>query len=151
MSHPNRSKNNPSQARNPKPEEILRLRLSAQLTPSEAAKLVHSSQVAWEQWETGERPMHPTFWRLFRQRTTRKTSVGGRLYAEVADPDAPNIHVVWLADRSRSIGAVAGPVDGAWACFYASNVGEKRPAGLDGAYRHHSIEDALRAFEPLLD
>jgi putative transcriptional regulator len=148
MSHPNRSKRNPSPARNPSPEEVRQLRLSLGLTAGEAAKRVHASPGAWQQWEAGERPMHPVFWRTFRIEASKK--VIGRLGAELIDPDDPFMYVVREVEGRASLGIVAGPFDDRWACFYASEVGAPRPPGLDGSYRHQSFEAALAAFEQLL-
>lgn len=62
--HPNRSRRgNP--AANPKPDEIKAAREAASLTQTEAAQLVYTSLRAWQQWEYGERRMHPAFWELF--------------------------------------------------------------------------------------
>lgn len=62
--HPNRSRAG-HPARNPKPAEILRARKAAGLTQTDAATLIHASMRAWQQWEAGERKMHPAFWDLF--------------------------------------------------------------------------------------
>lgn len=46
------------------------------------AKQVHTSRRAWQQWERGERRMHPAFWDLFcrkaraRPLTPRKSQNG---------------------------------------------------------------------------
>lgn len=50
----------------PVPEEIRAAREVAELTQAQAAALVHCSPRAFEQWEAGERGMHPAFWELFR-------------------------------------------------------------------------------------
>lgn len=62
--HPNRSMNN--DARNPAPVEIVAARVAIGLTQTEAAALIYVSYRAWQQWESGERRMHPAFWELFR-------------------------------------------------------------------------------------
>jgi len=67
--HPNRSKSNPGAPRYPKPDEIREAREAAELTPDEAGEVVHSSAIFWQEWENGERPMHPAFWELFRIKT----------------------------------------------------------------------------------
>lgn len=66
-SHPNRSKTKPS--RNPKPAEILAAREAAGLTQQACADLLHTSIRSWQQWEYGERAMHPAFWELFNKKT----------------------------------------------------------------------------------
>lgn len=62
--HPNRGRHNPSG--NPSPNEIIEARLKAGLTQTEAGQLIHASLGAWQQWEAGDRRMHPAFWELFR-------------------------------------------------------------------------------------
>jgi DNA-binding transcriptional regulator YiaG len=49
----------------PSPSDVLAARHAAGLTQAEAAKLVHTSLRAWQQWEYGERRMHPAMWELF--------------------------------------------------------------------------------------
>lgn len=63
--HPNRSKQKPSKSRNPTPEEISGARESSGLTQEAAATLVHSKLRSWQQWEAGDRRMHPAFFELF--------------------------------------------------------------------------------------
>jgi len=56
----------------PAPEAIVRLRLAVQefagvrITEGQAlcADMVHTSTRAWQQWEHGDRRMHPAFWEL---------------------------------------------------------------------------------------
>jgi len=64
--HPNRSRRGDSPARTPSPEEIRAAREAAGLTQTEAAGLVHASMRAWQQWEAGNRRMHPAIWELWR-------------------------------------------------------------------------------------
>lgn len=49
----------------PTPEEIRSARLEAGLTQSQAADLVCSKLRTWQQWEAGDRGMHPGLWALF--------------------------------------------------------------------------------------
>lgn len=71
MNHPNRSKNSP--ARNPRPAQIIAARELIQtarnidITDAQiwCAELLHTSIRTWQQWETGDRRMHPSFWELF--------------------------------------------------------------------------------------
>lgn len=63
VSHPNRSGSGLS--RNPQPSEIITAREASGLTQSEAAALVHSGLRTWQQWEAGDRRMHPALWELF--------------------------------------------------------------------------------------
>lgn len=149
MSHPNRSKKNPSEARNPKPDEIRQLRLASGLSLAEAAKRVYAAPGAWEHWETGERPMHPVFWRNFRIAVTK--TIVGRVTSQLMDPDDPFTYMVRDVQHKSFLGVIAGPHEGRWACFYAAEVGAPRPPGLGGRYEHETLERALAAFEPVLD
>ena len=68
--HPNRG--HPGPGSNPTPALIIQGRTDAGLTQTEAAAVVHSSLRAWQQWESGDRRMHPAFWNLFLLRTTEE-------------------------------------------------------------------------------
>jgi putative transcriptional regulator len=61
--HPNRS--GKGRCRNPKPDEIQRMREKHSLTQDGAATLVCSKLRSWQQWEAGDRQMHPATWHLF--------------------------------------------------------------------------------------
>lgn len=61
-------------ATNPKPEQIKEARENANMTQSEAAKMLHSHINTWHQWESGKRTMHPAFWELFLIKSQRTTS-----------------------------------------------------------------------------
>jgi DNA-binding transcriptional regulator YiaG len=50
---------------NPKPEDIKAARQAAGLTQTQAGALVHTTVRVWQQWEAGDRAMHPAFWELF--------------------------------------------------------------------------------------
>ncbi len=50
--------------RHPDPAEIRATRESAGLTQSQAAALVCVTLRNWQQWEAGERRMHPGLWEL---------------------------------------------------------------------------------------
>lgn len=67
--HPNRGRGNP--AANPKPEQIRAEREAAGLTQTAAATLVHTTCRTWQQWEAGDRRMHPAFFELFRIKSSR--------------------------------------------------------------------------------
>jgi putative transcriptional regulator len=62
--HPNRSKKSSPES-NPKIREIRAARENAGLTQTEAGALVYVTLRGWQQWEAGERSMHPAFWELF--------------------------------------------------------------------------------------
>lgn len=51
---------------NPTPEEIRETRLSAGLTQTQAARLIHSTLRTWQDHEAGKARMHPASWSLFR-------------------------------------------------------------------------------------
>lgn len=53
----------------PLPKDIKAARLGSGLTQSGAGLLVHSSLRAWQQWEAGDRKMHPAVWELFLLKT----------------------------------------------------------------------------------
>ncbi len=63
--HPNRSQAK-SLARNPDPAEIISSRQNAGLTQTQAAKIIYSALRTWQQWESGDRRMHPGLWELFK-------------------------------------------------------------------------------------
>jgi DNA-binding transcriptional regulator YiaG len=49
----------------PTPSEILTARQAVGFTQTQAAALVHSALRTWQQWEAGDRAMHPGLWELF--------------------------------------------------------------------------------------
>ncbi|MBP7657196.1 MAG: helix-turn-helix transcriptional regulator [Pseudoxanthomonas sp.] len=50
----------------PDPAEIRTAREAAGLSQTAAAELVHGKLRTWQQWEAGDRKMHPGLWELFR-------------------------------------------------------------------------------------
>jgi DNA-binding transcriptional regulator YiaG len=50
---------------NPAPAEVKAAREAAELTQRAAAELLYTSTRVWQQWEAGDRRMHPTFWEHF--------------------------------------------------------------------------------------
>ena len=50
---------------NPEPADIRQARDVAGLTQTEAAALLFTTCRVWQQWEAGDRRMHPAFWELF--------------------------------------------------------------------------------------
>lgn len=58
-------KSTPSIPANPAPEKIREARESSGLSQTAAAELVHSGLRTWQQWEAGDRKMHPGLWELF--------------------------------------------------------------------------------------
>lgn len=55
-----------SDSSSPSPEEVREAREVAGLSQTEAGALVHTTCRTWQQWEAGDRRMHPAFWELFR-------------------------------------------------------------------------------------
>ena len=53
--------------------EAIKARLGVGITAAQdwCAAAVHTSRRAWQQWETGDRAMHPAFWELFQIKTRR--------------------------------------------------------------------------------
>ena len=68
-SHPNRSSARDKAGATPLPMHLRAARDAAGLTQTAAAALVHTSCRVWQQWEAGDRRMHPAFWELFRLKT----------------------------------------------------------------------------------
>lgn len=56
-------------SQSPAPATIAAAREAAGLTQTAAAELVHSALRTWQQWEAGDRKMHPGLWELFRIKT----------------------------------------------------------------------------------
>jgi len=66
--HPNRGRTE-NAARNPNPAEIKAGRETLGLSQTAAAQVVHTTCRTWQQWEAGDRRMHPAFWELFARKT----------------------------------------------------------------------------------
>ena len=52
-------------AKPPTTAAITAAREHAGLTKTQAGALLHTNYRTWQQWEVGERKMHPAFWELF--------------------------------------------------------------------------------------
>ncbi len=59
----------PKRWRSPSPEMILKARKAAGLTQREAAEKCYSALRSWQDWEYGQRRMHPAIWQVFLQAT----------------------------------------------------------------------------------
>jgi len=67
----------------PAPSMVLALRESLQarehlgITAAQdrCAEMLHTSRRAWQQWEHGDRKMHPAFWELIRIKIRSKQTV----------------------------------------------------------------------------
>lgn len=55
-----------SEMDSPTPSEIIAQRKAAALTQTEAGELIYTAIRTWQQWEKGDRKMHPALWELFR-------------------------------------------------------------------------------------
>jgi DNA-binding XRE family transcriptional regulator len=62
MNHPNRSRSRKTPGANPSPEKIAKTREEADLTQTQAAEMIYSTMRTWQQWEGGQRRMHPALW-----------------------------------------------------------------------------------------
>ena len=83
--HPNRSRAK-SPASNPTPDEIFGMRINAGITQQHAADLVYSGLRTWQQWEAGDRRMHPGLWELFLIKTNPPVNPAVEAPAESKDP-----------------------------------------------------------------
>lgn len=61
-----------SAARNPTSAEIKALRETSGLSQTAAASLLHTTCRTWQQWEAGDRRMHPAFWELFNIKSKKR-------------------------------------------------------------------------------
>lgn len=62
----------------PKPEDIAKARIDANLSQEEAAGLVYSGLKTWQNWEApksspSHRRMHPAIWELFKIKVQEKS------------------------------------------------------------------------------
>lgn len=64
----------------PAPVDIRAARKAVGLTQTEAARMVHGTLRAWQEWEAGNRQMHPGLWELF------QIKLAGRLPAHQCSP-----------------------------------------------------------------
>lgn len=55
----------------PDAEQIKAARCQAGLSQTQAADLVHAKLRTWQQWEAGDRAMHPGLWELFQLKSKR--------------------------------------------------------------------------------
>lgn len=57
----------------PNKDQIRTARKNAGLTQTQASALIHCSLRTWQQWEAGDREMHPAFWELFLMKSASLT------------------------------------------------------------------------------
>ena len=72
--HPNRSRRSQGPAANPSPEQIRAARETLGLTQTEAGALIYVGLRAWQQYEAGDRRLHPGLWELWRIKTRHKAA-----------------------------------------------------------------------------
>lgn len=70
--HPSRSTKKPKPGMRPTPAQVIAARDSAGLTQTQAAEVLYTSCRVWQQWEAGDRSMHPAFFELFTLKTGPK-------------------------------------------------------------------------------
>ena len=68
-SHQNRSKTNRGGVHNPTPAEVLAAREKAEMTQTQAGQLIYGTLRSWQDWESGERRMHPQMFEAFLLKT----------------------------------------------------------------------------------
>ena len=59
----------------PTPAAIRTAREAAGLSQTAAGALVHTTCRTWQQWEAGDRRMHPAFWELFVLKANSKSAL----------------------------------------------------------------------------
>lgn len=72
--------------KNPTPSMIAKAREKAGITQKRAGVVLHTTERTFQQWEYGERKMHPAFWELFLIKTNQLELL------ETADVGVENDH-----------------------------------------------------------
>lgn len=65
----------PNSRPEPEPAVIRATREAAGLSQTAAGALVHTTCRTWQQWEAGDRRMHPAFWELFLLKSRSKSAI----------------------------------------------------------------------------
>lgn len=60
----------------PIPSKIRELRIAAGLSQQQASDTVYSGLRTWQQWEAGDRSMHPAIFELFLFKTSKILLIG---------------------------------------------------------------------------
>jgi putative transcriptional regulator len=60
---------------NPTKEHVRAAREAAGLTQTAAARLIYSTMRAWQEWEAGNRRMHPGLWELFTLKLANRVGI----------------------------------------------------------------------------
>ena len=61
----------------PNPLEIKQTRRSLGLTQAQAASIISVALITWQNYEQGNRKIHPAFWELFTLKTSRNLQKNG--------------------------------------------------------------------------
>ncbi len=59
--------------KNPTTTAVKEARLRLELSREDAGRIVYCTARAWQEWELGNRQMHPAMWELFNIKTQPKT------------------------------------------------------------------------------
>ena len=70
--HPNRSRR-VAPAASPPPEKVRAARETAGLSQTGAAALIYCTLRGWQEWEAGNRRMHPGLFELFKIKTSKES------------------------------------------------------------------------------
>lgn len=102
--HPNRGKK--TAASNPTPDDIRGTRDEFNLTQTEAAELVRTTLRNWQQWEAGDRRMHPGLWELFQIKGYEEFNRRGLEKLCLADPVKIGSEIYFVSKRQPDAGEV---------------------------------------------
>jgi putative transcriptional regulator len=72
-----------SKFNSPTPQEIKEARANAGIAQKNADEILHTSIRAYQQWEAGDRAMHPAFWELFDARVEHLEIWDGEKYVAI--------------------------------------------------------------------
>jgi DNA-binding XRE family transcriptional regulator len=129
--HPNRTPGNP--AGNPAPADIRAAREAAEMTQTAAGAVIYASLRAWQQWESGERRMHPAMWELWQLKVTR---ANGDTVAAL-----PDAHLTATAPKL---------LEALRALLVYINVAIDRSEGDTFGVHHNDATDAIIAAEAII-
>ena len=74
--HPNRGQRDQRGPNsNPTKEQVRAAREAAGLTQTAAARLIYSTMRAWQEWEAGNRRMHPGLWELYQIKLANRVGI----------------------------------------------------------------------------
>ncbi len=78
-------------------------RKALRMTQAQAAEVLQVSQRTWQQWEHGQRQMHPAFWELFTIKTNYQpeSSLMKQIYDQYSPKDIKNNHEQLAIDTHK--------------------------------------------------